>query len=149
MQPGDSMSPDESARLEWSVLPFKENLKRSMIVVGIIIGSGFVVYLGFGDVFLGVLSVVILLVSLHTYFTRTTYCLTSKGVEIRSSLGRTFKSWSEFKRFHADGKGISLSPFEKPSRLEPFRSVRLLYGGNREDVVEFVSKNIGRDTTDN
>lgn len=147
MQPGDLMSSNEAAKLEWSVLPFKENLKRSIAVVGIIIGSGLFVYLAFRDAFLGILSVVILFVSLHTYFTRTTYKLTLKGIEIRSSVGRTFKAWSEFKRFHADNKGITLSPFAKPSRLEPFRSVRLLYGGNKEDVVEFVSKNVGRDTT--
>ncbi len=147
LQPEDSMSANSDGKLEWSVFPFKEDRRRSAIVVAIVIGSGFLVYVAFGDIFLGVLSVVILFVSLHTYFTRTTYCLTAKGVEIRSSVGRTFKAWSEFKRFSADAKGVTLSPFAKPSRLEPFRSVRLLYGGNREDVVEFVSKNIRRDTT--
>lgn len=148
MQRESSMSPNSTTRLEWSVFPFKENMRRSAIVIGIIIGSGIIVYFAFDDIFLGVLSIVILFVSLHTYFTRTTYCLTDQGIEIKSSVGKTFKAWSEFKRFHADAKGITLSPFTKPSRLEPFRSVRLLYGGNREDVVEFVSKNLRRDTAD-
>jgi len=142
------MSPNSTTRLEWSVFPFKENMRRSAIVIGIIIGSGIIVCFAFDDIFLGVLSIVILFVSLHTYFTRTTYCLTDQGIEIKSSVGKTFKAWSEFKRFHADAKGITLSPFAKRSRLEPFRSVRLLYGGNREDVVEFVSKNLRRDTAD-
>jgi hypothetical protein len=138
------MLPSEKGReLTWSVFPFKEDLRRSTIVVLIIAVSGIVVYVAFKDVFLAVLSVVILFASLHTYFTRTDYRLDADGIEIKTSLAKTARKWSHFKRFHADRKGITLSPFAKPSRLEPFRSVRLLYGGNKEDVVEFVSKNIG------
>jgi hypothetical protein len=144
------MSQNEDDRgLEWSVFPFMENLARSIIVIVIIIACGFLVYLAFREVFLGILSVLILLTSLHTYFSRTTYRLDRNGVVIKTSLAKTEKKWSHFKRYYADKKGITLSPFAKPSRLEPFRSVRLLYGGNQEDVVEFVSQNIGGDTTDN
>jgi hypothetical protein len=140
------MSQSESdQKLEWSVFPFTENLKRSIIVIVIIIACGIVVYLAFRDVFLGVLSVLILLASLHSYFSRTRYYLDQEGVIIRTSLAKTAKKWSDFKRFYADKKGITLSPFAKPSRLEPFRSVRLLFGGNREDVVAFISEVFGGD----
>ncbi len=138
---------EDDRRLEWSVFPFMENLTRSIIVVVIILFCGFLVYMAFREVFLAVLSVLILFVSLHTYFSRTTYCLDHNGVIIKTSLAKTVKKWSDFKRFYADKKGITLSPFAKPSRLEPFRSVRLLYGGNKEDVVEFISQNIGGDTS--
>jgi hypothetical protein len=138
---------EDDRRLEWSVFPFMENLTRSIVVVIIIFVCGFLVYLAFREVFLGLLSVLILFVSLHTYFSKTTYYLDRNGVVIKTSLAKTIKRWSDFKRFYADKKGITLSPFAKPSRLEPFRSVRLLYGGNKEDVVEFISQNIGGDTT--
>ena len=55
------------------------------------------------------------------------------------------KKWSDFKRFHVDRKGVTLSPFAKASRLEPFRSVRLLYGSNKDEVVAFISKRFGGD----
>lgn len=138
------MSQSEQGReLTWSVFPFKEDIRRSVIVVLVIAVAGAVVYVAFKDVFLAVLSVGILFASLHTYFTRTVYRLDSEGIEIKTTLAKTARKWSYFKRFHADRKGITLSPFSKPSRLEPFRSTRLLYGGNKDDVVEFVSKNIG------
>jgi hypothetical protein len=131
--------------LEWSVFPFTENLRKSAMVVLIIAGAGIVVHVAFKDVFLTLLSVVILLVSLHTFFTRTAYRLDDKGVTVTTVGIRTSKAWSAFKRYQADAKGVTLSPFAKPSRLDPFRSVRLLFGGNRDEVVAFISKRIGGD----
>jgi hypothetical protein len=136
---------DADETLEWTVRPFMENMKRTVIVVFAILACGFLVHLAFNDVFLAVLSVLILFASLHTYFTRTTYCLDQSQVVVRTSLARTVKKWSEFQRFYSDKKGVTLSPFAKPSKLEPFRSVRLLYGGNKDEVVAFISKRFGRD----
>ncbi|MFH1312035.1 MAG: hypothetical protein ABIJ00_02305 [Candidatus Eisenbacteria bacterium] len=141
------MSQNEAGQdMEWSIFPFMEDLKRSIIVVVVILVCGLLVYLAFKDVFLALLSVLILFVSLHTYFSKTTYRLDRDGVVIRTSLAKTVKKWSDFKRYHADRKGVTLSPFAKPSRLEPFRSVRLLYKDNKDDVVEFISTNIGGPT---
>jgi hypothetical protein len=134
----------KQAALEWTVLPFKESARRSVVVVGVIIGVGLMVILLFKDLFLGALSVLVLFASLHTYFGRTTYRLEADRVTVRSSLGTTMKPWSHFKRFYVDRRGVTLSPFAKPSRLEPFRSVRLLYGSNKDEVVAFISKRLDR-----
>ncbi len=128
--------------LEWSVFPFKENLMRSAAVVAVIAAAGTVVYAAFRDPFLAVLAVALLAASLFSYFTRTTYRLDDEEVVVKSSVGRTAKRWSYFKRYHADAKGITLSPFEKKTRLEPFRSIRLLYGSERDEVVAFVAKKL-------
>ncbi len=128
--------------LEWSVFPFLENLRRSIIVVAIIIVVAALVYLAFKDVFLVILSVAILFASLHAYFTRTRYRLDESGVAVRTLSVKTAKPWSHFKRYYPDDRGITLSPFAEPSRLEPFRSVRLLYGSNKDEVVAFVSERI-------
>jgi hypothetical protein len=134
---------DGTDYLEWSVFPFVEDTRRSAIVVCVIAAVGVLVYLAFRDTFLTVLSLAILIVSLHTFFTKTTYRLEEKGVTVTTVGVRTFKTWSAFKRFSPDGKGVTLSPFAQPSRLDPFRSVRLLFGGNRDEVVAFISKRIG------
>lgn len=141
---GTSMSQNESTDyLEWSVFPFLEDMRRSAIVVSIIAAAGVLVHLAFKDVFLTLLSLAILVVSLHTFFTKTTYRLGEDGVTVRTVGVKTFKNWAAFKRYSADGKGVTLSPFAQPSRLDPFRSVRLLFGGNRDEVVAFVSKRVG------
>lgn len=131
--------------MEWSVFPFLENLRRSIIVVIIVVAVAVLVYLAFKDVFLVILSVAILFASLHAYFTRTRYRLDETGVAVRTLSVKTAKPWSHFKRCYPDDRGITLSPFAEPSRLEPFRSVRLLYGSNKDEVVAFVSKRIGGD----
>ncbi|MGD8627713.1 MAG: hypothetical protein PVH52_01395 [bacterium] len=138
--PAGHGKPDQC--LEWSVFPFLENLSRSIVVVLVIIGVAVLVYLVFKDVFLVILSVAILFASLHTYFTRTRYRLDGSGVAVRTLSVKTAKPWSHFKRYYADDRGITLSPFAQPSRLEPFRSVRLLYGSNKDEVVAFVSKRV-------
>jgi hypothetical protein len=138
------MSQNENTdHLEWSVFPFLEDTRRSAIVVAIIAAAAILVYLAFKDVFLTLLSVAILVVSLHTFFTRTTYRLGEEGVSVTTVGVKTSKSWAAFKRYTVDGKGVTLSPFAQPSRLDPFRSVRLLFGGNRDEVVAFISKRVG------
>jgi len=131
--------------LEWSVFPFLEKPRRSIIVILIIIAVAVLVYLAFRDLFLVILSVAILFASLHAYFTRTRYRLDPDGVAVRTLSVKTIKPWSHFKRYYPDDRGITLSPFAEPSRLEPFRSVRLLYGSNKDEVVAFVSERIGGD----
>jgi uncharacterized membrane protein YdbT with pleckstrin-like domain len=137
------MSRSDGGRvLEWSVFPFRESWRRSALVVAVIIACAVVVYLAFEEFFLSLLAVAILTASLFSYFTRTTYRLDDDEVVIRSSVGRTAKKWSYFKRYYPDGKGITLSPFEKKTRLEPFRSVRLLYGSEKDEVVAFVAEKL-------
>jgi hypothetical protein len=141
---GSAGGPGDAADcLEWSVVPFRENLGRSAAVVAAMLLVGFLVVALFKDVFLGILSVLILFASLHTYFGKTTYRLDSGQVVVKSSFGTTAKKWSHFKRYFVDRKGVTLSPFDKRSRLEPFRSLRLLFGGNRDEVVAFISKRVG------
>jgi hypothetical protein len=134
---------DSGPHLEWRVFPFTENLRKSAVVVLIIAGAGVAVQMAFKDGFLTVLGIALLVVSLHTFFTRTTYRLDDKGVTVTTVGVKTTKEWSAFKRYYADAKGVTLSPFAKPSRLDPFRSVRLLFGGNRDEVVAFISERIG------
>ena len=132
----------DSGVLEWSVFPFKENMRRSVLVVVVIAAVGAVVYMAFRDPFMVILSVAILVASLFSFFTKTTYRLDEEGVVIKSGVGKTAKRWSHFKRYYPDGKGITLSPFETRTRLEPFRSIRLLYGSERDEVVAFVAKKL-------
>lgn len=137
---------DDDARegevLEWSVFPFKENVRRSVLVIVVILAVGAIVYVAFREPFLTLLSMAILVASLFSYFTRTTYRLDDREVVIKSSVGKTAKRWSYFKRYYPDRKGITLSPFETKTRLEPFRSIRLLYGSEKDEVVAFVAKKL-------
>ena len=136
------------APLEWSVRPFKESAVRSAIVIVVILAVGFLIFVAFKEPYLAVLSVLLLFASLHTYFGRTTYRLDADQVTVKSSFGTIAKRWSHFKKYYVDRKGVTLSPFDRPSRLEPFRSTRLLYGSNKDEVLAFISKRFNRNPGD-
>jgi len=63
-------------------------------------------------------------------------------VFVAASLGS--RPWSEMRRATADATGVFLSPFEGRSWLEAYRGLRLLYGGNRDQVLAFVAARLGK-----
>jgi hypothetical protein len=119
------------------------------LVSAVILGFGFLVQLAFGDVFLAVLSIAILVGSLHSYFFETSYSLSPEGIEVKGVFGRQKKPWTGFKSFSVDKAGLSLSPFARRSWLEHYRGVRLLFGadgdGRRDEVVRYVTDKLGKE----
>ena len=132
-------------KLTWSVRPCTMNWWKFGLVSAVILGFGFVVQLAFGDVFLAVLSIVILVGSLHSYFFETSYSLSPEGIEVKGVFGTQRKPWASFKSFAIDRAGVSLSPFAKRSWLEHYRGARLLFGDNKDDVVCYVTRMLGKE----
>ncbi|UCF78116.1 MAG: hypothetical protein JSW03_08380 [Candidatus Eiseniibacteriota bacterium] len=132
--------------LTWRLRPCTMDLRKCTFVVAVIVGFGLIVLLLWHDPFLALLSVVILVGSLHNYFFASTYSLSSKGVEIRGLFGTQKKEWSSFKSFWVDSGGVSLSPFRRRSWLEHYRGMRLLVSGNRGEVVDFVTHAMGKES---
>ena len=114
-----------------------------MIAVIALFGTG--VVLVTRDLFLGMLSIMILFGSLHGYFFAASYSLSDQGVEIKGPFGTHRREWGRFKSFWVDPKGLSLSPFTKRSWLEHYRGMRLLYSDNKDEIVEFVTKAMGKE----
>lgn len=132
--------------LTWQLRPCTIDLRKSAFVAAVIVTFGLIVLFLWHDPFLAVLSVVILVGSLHNYFFTSSYSLSSKGVEIRSLFGTQKKEWGSFKSFWVDAGGVSLSPFKKRSWLEHYRGMRLLFSENRDEVVDFVTKVMKKDS---
>jgi hypothetical protein len=86
---------------------------------------------------LGIASPVLVLGSLSSFLVPTTYRLTEEAIEVRSLGVMRRRPWTEMRRMTVDATGLFLSPFEKRSWLEAYRGLRLLFGGNRDQVVSF------------
>jgi hypothetical protein len=115
------------------------------LVSAVILGFGFIVQLAFGDVFLAVLSIAILVGSLHSYFFETSFSLGPESIEVKGVFGTQRKAWASFKSFSVDRSGVSLSPFSKRSWLEHYRGMRLLFGNNKDEVVRYVTNKLGKE----
>lgn len=138
--------------LNWKVHPFVEQTNRSIVLLLVLAGVLLLVGLNFPNPVWILLSAVLLFGSLTKYFLPTTYQFSRQGVEI-SFLGfKKFRAWDQFQSFHIGPTGVLLSPFKEPHRLENFRGEFVLFGSNREEVIEFVRthvepkpENLGKD----
>lgn len=74
---------------------------------------------------LALLGVVFLLVTLGSFFFPTRYRVDEEGVEMRNLGVPWRRRFEELKRLEEDPRGVFLSPFAEPKRLEEFRGLYL------------------------
>ena len=137
-----------AAELEWTAWPARERPLAAAVLVVAAIVLGMLVEKGTDDRFLGVAAPAFVLASLSSFLLPTSYRLTKESVEVRSLGVARARPWAEMRRMTVDRTGVFLSPFERRSWLEAYRGVRLLFGGNRDQVVAFVEARIGRSAAD-
>lgn len=130
--------------LTWTAWPARERPLSASILVGASVVLGVLVAKQTNDLVLAVAAPAFVLVSLSSFLLPTEYRLSEESVEVRSLGVTRVRPWREMRRMTVDRTGVFLSPFERRSWLESFRGVRLLFGGNRDQVVAFVEAKVGR-----
>ena len=135
-RPSPSAEPEGSA-LTWTSWPARERPLAAFILVASSVILGVLVRRATGDLVLGIAAPVFVLGSLAAFLFPTEYRLTEEAIEVRSLGVTRSRPWSEMRRMTVDRTGIFLSPFEKRTWLEAYRGLRLLFGGNRDQVVSF------------
>jgi hypothetical protein len=141
-QRSDQEEPDEGPVLEWTSHPVRRRPLVSVAVTLFVLVSGILMYWSTGSNIYTVLTLVVLFASLAKFYFPTTYLLNGKGIHIKTSTQKLFKPWSMYRSFYPDKKGILLSPFIRPSRLENFRGIYLMCADNLDEVRAFVRQHI-------
>ena len=136
--------PRKVGELSWTAWPARERPLAAAVLVVAAVVLGMLVKKGTEDPFLGVAAPGFVLASLSSFLFPTSYRLTKESVEVRSLGVPRVRPWTEMRRMTVDRTGVFLSPFDRRSWLEAYRGVRLLFGGNRDQVVAFVEARIGR-----
>lgn len=135
------MNDKEDEIYEWVSFPARERVKTTVILTAFLILLFLGIWFTFKSFLILLLSIVILSVSLWSYYTPKWYKLNGEGVEVRTLITKRFKPWNYFHSYYWDKRGVQLSTFTYPSRLDPFRGLSLMFGGdNREEVIEFIGK---------
>lgn len=126
--------------MEWRITPLKKNLQ---------ITTGFFLFIAlliwalqstFNNwVQTGLLTLVFLLF-LWSVIVPTRFVLSDEGIIVDHLAYKRNFSWDQFKKFSTEKNGIFLSPFEKPSRIENFRGIFLIFNNNKDEVTAFVKK---------
>lgn len=125
---------------EWMVHSLTENWKKSACLILFLFVIWVLIYLFFQSFFYVILSVVVLLCSLSSFFLPVRYAFYSDRVTIHFFLGKRSKPWSVFKHYYVDKNGVLLSPFPKPSRLDTFRGMYIRFGGNRAEIIDYIDR---------
>ena len=125
---------------EWVVHSLTENWKKSACLILFLFVIWVLIYLFFKSFFYMILSVVVLLGSLSSFFLPVRYVFYSDRVTIHFFLGKRSKPWSVFKNYYVDKNGVLLSPFFKPSRLDTFRGMYIRFGSNRAEIIDYIER---------
>jgi len=136
--------PDENDVLEWSSFLAAENKPRTLLVSLFLIILFVVMYVSFGSLWF-IVSMLLLGGSLAPYFAPTRYRMTEEGVEAFQFFHTTRKTWESFRSYYEDRKGVLLSPFDRPSRLENYRGLYLRFGDRRDEVMTYIKRRFKAD----
>lgn len=129
--------------ITWRVHPLRENCLRSAALLMFLIAVLGAVQAVYRNAFWTLLSGALLLGSLAGFLVPTNYEMNSGGVTISRLWFRYRLDWSRFRSFCIDKRGVLLSPFERPNRLENFRGNFLLISDADQPLVfEYVRKHL-------
>ncbi len=126
-------------RLLWRSRPLADDFPRSILFIAAFLAASAAVGTVFGGAGYALLAAALLAVSLGRYCIATVYTLDGRGITVRFLGQSRTVGWDRVKRVCEGPRGVFLSPFERPSRLDPFRGVFLRFSnGNGEKVLRFV-----------
>ncbi|HET9234263.1 MAG TPA: hypothetical protein VFP10_09010 [Candidatus Eisenbacteria bacterium] len=131
--------PESGEFLAWSVRPVSRARALGVAAASVIVLTVFSVWFVAGP-FMGLLSLLVLAGGCGPFFTRTRYRLTPDEVQVDSPFLRVKRPWSAFRRAYVGRDGVSLSPFAGRHVLEPYRSVMLRYGSERDEILNWVRR---------
>jgi hypothetical protein len=132
--------------LSWISHPARERPFTAVLVsIFVILVMVIVYYIMDRSLFMMIVAGLIFTLSLSTFYFPTRYNIDETKVAIKYRFSVKERNLSAFRQYYPEARGILLSPFLSPSRLENFRGFYLRYGrGNKAEVDAFVKKLIDR-----
>jgi hypothetical protein len=134
-----------AVRLEWVAWPLRDRPTMGVIAFLVVLVSSVLAAVVGGHSMFGVIAGVILLGSLNPFFSPTTFRLRDDEVEAVRGPVRKIRRWQDVRSCFVDRHGATLSPFVGRAWLEPYRGLRLLFAGNRDEVVTFLRTKLGEE----
>jgi hypothetical protein len=128
--------PDEAAAaaFSWRAHPARERPAAGALAVGVIVAASLLVGTSAGA-WWGVFSAAVLVLSLSRFLLASRFTIDDEGVTARYPFGRQRLAWQQVRRMHVDAHGGYLSTRSRPSRLDAYRGMHLLFGGARDAVL--------------
>ena len=139
------------SELEWTSFPFVERPLTSTILTFFLILLSIllwkIVYLTWGYPLYYYSGMALVLGSLLPYFVPTRYIMGESNITIFYLFVKVVRQYSDFGCFYTDKRGIMLSTFKTPRRLDPFRGQSLRFSAKqteKEELSKLLEVKIGK-----
>jgi hypothetical protein len=134
------MNPPASEEIvaRWHVHLASQHPRQAWSAVGIVVAATGLALWATRSPLMTLVCGVVLFSAIADFLLPMTFTLTRSGATMRGWFKEQRIEWKDVRAFHEDARGVKLSPFAHPSRLEAYRGVYLWFNGNREQVMEWV-----------
>jgi len=128
--------------LEWKCHPATN---KPWVTIGVIVFTlviSMLVFAATDSKGFSFLALLVMFASLAKFYFPTKYRMTDEKISIKTTTQTLHKEWGIYRSFYPDKNGVLLSPFARPTRMENFRGLYVMFSGNREEVISFVKSHI-------
>ncbi len=143
------MSPEPL--LSWRSWPFMERPKTSVLLMAFLIFLAWFLWnlavKQWQQPWFYLLGMLLVLGNLLPYFIPTTYYLYEYEIVIYYLFLKITRRYTDFGCFYSDKRGMTLSTFKLPRRLDAFRGQSLRYSksqAEKEQLTEILTRKIGK-----
>jgi hypothetical protein len=137
--------------LEWTSFPFSERPWTSVILVLFLMGLCWIMWhlvivqWGYPIFYIG--GIALVFGSLLPYFIPTKYELHDDKITVYYAFVRIERKYTDFGCFYTDKRGVLLSTFKTPRRLDTFRGQSLRFSekqSEKEPLLTLLKEKIGK-----
>ena len=136
----EEVSPVE---MQWKICPAKMYPKKAffgwtlILFVGLMISST--------SILLGVCLTGVLIATQATFLFNSTFTISSKGLVAKYPFRKKQYNWEQVRRVAFFKDVCYLFSRKKPSNMDGWSGIAVIYGDNREDVVSVIKSHLGED----
>lgn len=143
------MSPEPI--LKWKSWPFVERPYVSLVVISFLILLAVTLWkiavIEWSMPLFYYIGMLLVIANLLPYFIPTYYEMHETTIQVRYLYLRISRNYSDFGCFYKDKRGIMLSTFKLPRRLDSFRGQSLRFSANQDEVprlIELLTQKVGK-----
>lgn len=138
--------------LYWKSWPFAERPLPSFMLILFLLLLNILLYwisvVNWMTPFYFIAGSLLVIINLLPYFIITEYWLMDTEIKIRYLFVNISRPYSDFGCFYQDKRGVMLSTFVRPRRLDPFRGLSLRFSkdqSEKEELINILKEKIGKE----
>jgi hypothetical protein len=143
-EPGVGNAPE--GEFSWQAHPARERIGHAAAALVAVMAMGVLSGLLMQSSLWGVLAVALLMLALNRFFFPSRFIIDGEGITAHYPLRRKRLCWTDLRRFARDESGGYLSTRVRPSRLDAYRGMHILFGREREAILTRIREHLPQGT---